>query len=269
MESDKYICIREAAGDNVNVVIVDLATPTQPTRRPIKADAAIMNPVSKVIALRLGGHLQIFNIEMKAKMKTHDMPETDPVVFWKWINTNTVAIVTATTVYHWAMEGAAGPQKVFERHSSLEGTQIINYRVSDDGQWCALIGIAAQPDGKVAGFMQLFSVARNVSQPIEAYAAVFGKLASKPGQAPYSVLAFAARSPTGAKLHIVEVPGSENAEGRAPFQKRNVDITYAPDAPNDFPVAMQVSPKYSVIFLVTKHGYLHLYDLETAACISM
>ncbi len=261
--------MRETVNDTVNVVIVDLASPNSPTRRPIKADSAIMNPIAKVIALRLGGHLQIFNIEMKAKMKTHDMPENDPVVFWKWVGTGTVALVTATSVYHWSMEGTAGPQKVFDRHSSLEGTQIINYRVSEDGQWCALIGIAAQPDGKAAGFMQLYSIARNVSQPIEAYAAVFAKLPSKPGQAPYSVLSFASRTPTGAKLHVVEVPGSESAEGRLPFTKRAVDIVYAPDAPGDFPVAMQVSPKYSVIFLVTKHGYIHLYDLETAACISM
>ena len=50
-----------------------------------------------------GKSLQIFNIEMKSRMKAHQM--TDDVIFWKWINLNTVALVTETTVYHWSMEG--------------------------------------------------------------------------------------------------------------------------------------------------------------------
>jgi clathrin heavy chain len=40
---------------------------------------------------------------MKSKMKAHQM--TDDVIFWKWINLNTIALVTETTVYHWSMEG--------------------------------------------------------------------------------------------------------------------------------------------------------------------
>lgn len=52
MESDKYICVREKTGDVAQVVIVDMADPQNPIRRPISADSAIMNPASKVIALK-------------------------------------------------------------------------------------------------------------------------------------------------------------------------------------------------------------------------
>lgn len=52
MESDKYICVREKVGDVAQVVIIDLGDPNNPTRRPISADSAIMNPKSKVIALK-------------------------------------------------------------------------------------------------------------------------------------------------------------------------------------------------------------------------
>lgn len=52
MESDKFICIREKVGDQNQVVIVDMSDPTNPIRRPISADSAIMNPTSKVIALK-------------------------------------------------------------------------------------------------------------------------------------------------------------------------------------------------------------------------
>ena len=32
---------------------------------------------------------------------------------------------------------------------------------------------------------------------------------------------------------------------------------------------MQVSPKYDVIYLITKYGYIHMYDIETGTCIYM
>lgn len=57
------------------------------------------------LSFSAGRTLQIFNIEMKSKMKAHTMVED--VTFWKWINVNTLALVTETTVYHWSMEGNA------------------------------------------------------------------------------------------------------------------------------------------------------------------
>lgn len=79
---------------------------------------------------------------MKSKMKAHTM--TDDVTFWKWISLNTVALVTDTAVYHWSMEGDSQPVKVFDRHSSLAGCQIINYRTDAKQKWLLLIGISAQ-----------------------------------------------------------------------------------------------------------------------------
>ena len=34
-------------------------------------------------------------------------------------------------------------------------------------------------------------------------------------------------------------------------------------------VSFQVGPKYDVIYLITKYGYIHLYDIETGTCIYM
>ena len=52
MESDKFICVREKVGEQNQLVIIEMADSTNPMRRPISADSAIMNPVSKVIALK-------------------------------------------------------------------------------------------------------------------------------------------------------------------------------------------------------------------------
>lgn len=106
MESDKFICVRETGPQN-SVVIIDVANPLSPLKRPITADSALMNPVSKVIALKAtvagatGDNLQIFNLEMKTKIKSYQIAE--PVIFWKWISAFKLGLVTATTVYHWDM----------------------------------------------------------------------------------------------------------------------------------------------------------------------
>jgi clathrin heavy chain len=103
MESEKYICVCEKVNGQVQVVIIDMATPTEPQRFPITAESAIMNPVSKVLALKHSEYLQVFNMEMKHKMKSSKL--TGPVVFWKWISPATVAMVTGSGVFHWSMEG--------------------------------------------------------------------------------------------------------------------------------------------------------------------
>ncbi|PIK53797.1 putative clathrin heavy chain 1 [Apostichopus japonicus] len=264
MESDKFICIREKVADQAQVVIIDLADSANPIRRPISADSAIMNPASKVIALKAGRTLQIFNIEMKSKMKAHNMNED--VTFWKWINLNTLGLVTEGAVYHWGMEGDSQPLKIFDRHSSLAGCQIINYRTDEKLSWLVLIGISAQQN-RVVGAMQLYSVERKVSQPIEGHAACFTEFKMDGNTEASTLFSFAVRGTAGGKLHVIEV--GTPATGNKAFQKKAVDVFFPPEAQTDFPVAMQVSPKHSMAFLITKYGYVHLYDIETGTCIYM
>ncbi|XP_050410102.1 clathrin heavy chain 1 [Patella vulgata] len=264
MESDKFICVREKVGETAQVVIIDMNDTANPIRRPISADSAIMNPTSKVIALKAGKTLQIFNIEMKSKMKAHTL--TDDVIFWKWISVNTIGLVTETTVFHWTMEGDSQPQKIFDRHTNLTGCQIINYRTDAKQQWLLLVGISAQQN-RVVGAMQLYSVERKVSQPIEGHAAAFSQFKLEGNPHVSTLFLFAVRGPQGGKLHVIEV--GQPPEGNQPFAKKAVDVYFPAEAQNDFPVAMQVSPKHGVVFLVTKFGYIHLHDIETATSIYM
>jgi len=262
MESDKFICVREKVGETSQVVIIDMTDPTNPIRRPISADSAIMNPVSKVIALKAQKTLQIFNIEMKTKIKSFSMQ--DDVIFWKWISEKMIALVTETVVYHWSMEGDAQPVKMFERHSSLSGCQIINYRCDAAANWLLLIGISAQQN-RVVGAMQLYSVERKVSQPIEGHTAAFVQFRMEGNQQDSNLFIFAVRGAAGGKLHIIEV--GTPPTGNTPFQKKAMDVFFPPEAQNDFPVAMQVSAKNSIAYLITKYGYVHLFDIESGACI--
>lgn len=79
---------------------------------------------------------------MKTKVKSHLMH--DDVEFWKWISLKSLALVTSTAVYHWSMEGESQPVKVFDRHPSMNGAQIINYRINSDEKWMVLVGISSR-----------------------------------------------------------------------------------------------------------------------------
>jgi clathrin heavy chain len=120
--------------------------------------------------------------------------------------------------------------------------------------------------GRVVGAMQLYSKERGVSQPMEGHAASFGEVLLEGAPAPTQLFTFAVRTQTAAKLYVIEI---DHKETNPVFAKRAVDVFFPPEAANDFPVAMQVSKKYNIIFLVTKYGYIHLYDLETGTCIFM
>lgn len=132
--------------------------------------------------------------------------------------------------------------------------------------------------------MQLYSVDRKVSQPIEGHAAGFAQFKMEGNTEESTLFCFAVRGQAGGKvrftaerhagsgwcrvefisvtelcrfclqLHIIEV--GTPPTGNQPFPKKAVDVFFPPEAQNDFPVAMQVEapepapgkpPQYTVV----------------------
>ena len=98
--------------------------------------------------------------------------------------------------------GESQPQKMFDRHSSLAGCQIINYRADKALKWLLLVGISAQQH-RVAGHMQLYSVDRQVSQPIEGHAAAFAQFKMSGNSEESTLFTFAVRTQQGGKVSFV------------------------------------------------------------------
>mmetsp|Transcript_7206 Transcript_7206/g.12899 ORF Transcript_7206/g.12899 Transcript_7206/m.12899 type:complete len:1693 (+) Transcript_7206:262-5340(+) len=267
MESDKYICIRETQGDQSVLTTVDMTMGGQLVRRPIGAEAAIMNPVSKIIALRGGQNLQIFNTEAKAKLKSFKMPDKMDIKFWRWIDNTTVAFVTSTSVYHWSMDGGEDPKKVFDRHASFPSdAQVINYQVSDDSKWLVIVGIS-KGDVGVMGSMQLYSVEKRVSQPLQGFAGCFTTIKRSDGIA-RNMFCFVERKGAGPfKLYVMEVGKDKDAPGGV-FKLPPRDIAFPAEAAgDDFPITLLASRQYDVLYLVTKKGYLYMFDIHTGSLI--
>lgn len=262
MESEKWIVSVEPT----QVTMVDLSTGApQVTKRNINAEAACMNPISNVIALRSGTTVQIFNLDAKQKLKSYTMP--DPVVYWKWASDKILAMVTASAVFHWELEGSSDPAKIFDRHASVgPNCQIINYQLSPDQKWCLIGGISAGAGGQVLGNMQLYSVEKKVSQPLQGHAGAFASISPVGREDPAQVLVFhekkADAAPTDTpKLFVMEV-GRDPAKG-APLRLAPTQIPVPADAAADFPVSLVVDKKDEIAFLMTKMGYLYMFDIAS------
>ena len=258
MESDKWIVSVEPT----QVSLVDLQNQAQVTRRPIKAEAAVMNPSSNILALRSGKMIQMFNLDTKSKLKSHDMDS--PIVFWKWTGANNLALVTATSVFHWSADGQSGPVKMFDRHPTIgANTQIINYQVSPDSKWCLLGGISAAQGGGVNGNMQLYSVDKKVSQPLQGHAGAFATIKLPGREDPAQLLVFHEKKTEDPshKLFVMEV-GRDPSKG-TPHRLPPTVIPVPAEAAQDFPVSMVVDAKDDIAFLLSKMGFVYMFDIHS------
>ena len=53
MESDKYISVKDQAADgSLHVVVIDMHNNNSVTKKPMKAEATLMNTVDNIIALK-------------------------------------------------------------------------------------------------------------------------------------------------------------------------------------------------------------------------
>jgi clathrin heavy chain len=112
-------------------------------------------------------------------------------------------------------------------------------------------------------------VEKNVSQPIEGHAAAFAQFRTDGATTDSTLFTFAVKGAQGSKLHVIEVSPGARPAGAPGFAKKAADVFFPPEAANDFPVSMQISAKHGVIFMVTKFGYCHVHDLESASVIYM
>lgn len=226
-----------------------------------------MNPVSKIIALRGGQTLQIFNTEAKAKMKSYKLGAGVNIVYWRWISAKVIAFVTQTSVFHWSMEGSEDPKKMFDRHQCVSASQIINYQASADMKWLLVVGISKGDNNAILGNMQLYSVEKKVSQALQGHAGCFASITKDGESSPRNVFCFVEKKPQGQpKLFVMEVGKDKDAPGGV-FRLPARDIAFPPDAVTDFPVSLLASSKHDLLFLITKMGYLYLFDVHTGSLI--
>lgn len=262
LESDHYVCVRETVNNENGVAIVDLANNNAITRKKMSADLVIMHPLEFVLLLRAQGTtIQIFNLGTKQRLKLFTLHE--PVVFWKWLSSTHLGLVTEGGIYTWHVfdnQPEAGPTRVADRHAQLGPCQIINIVALQDLSWLAVTGIASE-NNRIAGHIQLYNKTRNVLQHIDGHVCAFASLRLANATQPTQVFVCVNRNNAGqGQMHAIEI---DHVEGQPVFAKKTAEVFFPGDAVGDFPLGLVVATS-GIAYILTKHGFIHLFDLETA-----
>ncbi|RZF40357.1 hypothetical protein LSTR_LSTR008787 [Laodelphax striatellus] len=266
MEDERYVCVQEKVGEKRQLAVVNLENRSQIIRPMVSAEALCMNAEGNIIFLKETtkvGHKKLQIIDFNSRNQIKQFVMDNDIVFWKWISENVIALLTEKALYHWSVEGDSDPVRIFDRHANLKENQIISYKTDTAFDWLLLIGLSCQ-NNRVVGTMQLYCVHMARSQIIEAHSACFTNLKMEGNQVATNLICFASRQEQNGKLYIIEV--GQTPTGNTPFSKKSVDITLVKEH-YDFPVAIQPSTKYDFIFVITKYGNLHLFEVDTGTCI--
>lgn len=256
--SDLYVAVRE--DKSVAIVPLEASGALLLIRKNMSADHVIMHPTRMVIALRLGTTMQVFDLSTKQRLANHTLPNaTDVIVFWRWLTPQHIAVVTSSGLYLWPIDATA-PHLVTAKNAVLNSCQIINVTANADLSWFAINGIY-QEAGKIAGKIQLFSKARNISQIIDGHVSGFAQIKLAGAPSPSTLFIIANRNAAGAgNMHVIEI---DHVQGNPVYTKKNVDVFFPADAQNDFPIACQVLERYGIVYILTKYGFIHLFELES------
>jgi clathrin heavy chain len=229
-----------------------------------------MHTTQNIVALKapnesLGkGHiLQIYNMDQKKKLKHIELSEN--IVYWRWVSTSKLAIVTGTSVYHINIDDEASKEvKILDRSGGLvenPTTQIIGYCLEPAEKWSALFGISTPDQGKtINGHIQLYLIEGGKQQLLEGHACTFGKAYIHNDSFQSTLFCFVEKKQGEAisKVHINEISAAPEGFTK---HKKNTEIQYDPSFPSDFPISLNVSEKYGLLYIVTKFGFLYVYEM--------
>ncbi|XP_064612592.1 clathrin heavy chain 2-like [Liolophura sinensis] len=271
MTSDRWICIRhdnkEDACNNkkATVTVLNPRDGVISFAGTTTADSVQMNPYQPIIALKAGLRFEVFNLETKVLISQTKM--VDSVIYWTWLNSDVVSMVTETAVYHWDLwQGDSPPDRVFTRHSRLAFSEIVSYKSDPSLKWLALTGLIPEHD-RISGLTQLYNVEEDITQCISSHSVTFSQYHFMENVLSSTVMCVASRDlQDHGKTYVIEL-GPYKQGNFAPRSSYD-HIQYYDDTDRyDFPVSIQVSTEYGLFYVVTKYGYMYVCDMETAACL--
>jgi len=248
----RYICVVTDSGALQFVNILSLENTSQPPApRAAKVDSALMHPTQPILAVTAGTLTQVFALTTPPKKLAEN--NDHQIEFWKWIDEQTIAVVTSQAVYHWTLSlggtFCVPPEKIFDRlKNELVGYSINDYQVSHDFNFCALVGSGTSfLSGQFTGYAEVYSVQPKTHQSIPALACCFSK--QKSGYKEKPILHLVKREHNLTQLTHIDMED--------PQQKTLV--VPVPDT-LEVPLALVVSPKYSVLYMLTKNGFFFMFD---------
>lgn len=199
-----------------------------------------------------------------------------PVEFWAWLDDDTIGLVTATAVFAWPVASTGDPRRVFSREPFDGRLQVIQCAATPDLDWMLVGGISASPEGRIDGFLQLYSQSRGRSQTFRGshagcFASIPAAFLGRAGEAEVLLFCFSANAATGFCVNAVEIApstGSDTAVNTAPGPTTPFRSTAAVSfEPRDFPVCLVADREHGLLFVLSKGGHLVVTDIQSGETV--
>ncbi|KRY12639.1 Clathrin heavy chain [Trichinella patagoniensis] len=116
---------------------------------------------------------------------------------------------------------------------------------------------------KLSSMMLLYNVHQQKTEVYSAVTACFLHFKPNANAKPCTLLCFVGRdSFYGWMIHIENL-----SKHGCSFVKKAISFSFSQRRRDDFPVAMQANDKYGILFVITSHGYLHVFDVNDSICL--
>ena len=201
----------------------------------MSAEAAIMNPVTNVLALQYGrahraggrGHViggppadlrpsgrKVLRFTTPAQREDESHTMTSQVVYWQW----TSRPISGSSPRPRSSTGRSMCTRRPARFLIMAVRRRADHqhRVSDDGKWCLLTSIATGIDSVVNGTMQLYSIELKVSQTLQGRADASTPSRCRARRPGTSALLRGEEAGPAAKLFVMEVGRQGRSRRRLP-----------------------------------------------------
>ncbi|KRX74458.1 Clathrin heavy chain 2 [Trichinella sp. T6] len=230
LQSDKYVCFREQIDRFTHIYVVygEKYSAVCRLKNLTSCEFAVMNPSLQLIAILGDENLEVWDLQTESPKRYFDTAN-HPVIFYKWIDINNILILT---------------------HQRM----LISWNIGENYE-----------SMKLSSMMLLYNVHRQKTEVYSAVTACF--LHFKPNAnanaKPCTLLCFVGRdSFYGWMIHIENL-----SKHGCSFVKKAISFSFPQRRRDDFPVAMQANDKYGILFVITSHGYLHVFDVNDSICL--
>ncbi|KRZ84152.1 Clathrin heavy chain [Trichinella sp. T8] len=228
LQSDKYVCFREQIDRFTHIYVV--------YGEKYSAVCRLKNLTSCEFAV-MNPSLQLIAILGDENLEVWDLQTESPkryfdttnhpVIFYKWIDINNILILT---------------------HQRM----LISWNIGENYE-----------SMKLSSMMLLYNVHQQKTEVYSAVTACFLHFKPNANAKPCTLLCFVGRdSFYGWMIHIENL-----SKHGCSFVKKAISFSFPQRRRDDFPVAMQANDKYGILFVITSHGYLHVFDVNDSICL--
>ena len=156
LDSASHVAVRDESTKQIVIAPIDTresATVVANTDNAI--EAAIVHPLGLLVALRLGARFVVRDLQTQQDVAAVTMSAESVIVWWGWLDEETVALVSERAVFHWMFCTSAQPAQIFERVAHESEVQVVSYCASHDRKFLLLGGVMLSAEGGAHGHLLL------------------------------------------------------------------------------------------------------------------